>query len=133
MNDIDIHDPAFDDTSANIKVSNVVGATDHHIVMNDAAAVAPGAIWVSCWGYEACIASFFTVTRCNGKSIWLAEIEVSYKNGNNWLADEATPTLPVVKIGPEKRHVLNGLRVKRNEYSSISPWGGNPVNTYNHH
>ena len=110
---------------------------DHHIANNDAAAVLPGAIWVSTFGYEACIASFFTVTRCNGKSIWLAEIDVAYKNGNSWLADEATPKTPIEKIGAEKRHVLKdtryGLRVKRNEYSSISPWGGDPIATYNHH
>ena len=110
---------------------------DHHIAKNDAAAVLPGAIWVSTFGYEACIASFFTVTRCNGKSIWLAEIDVAYKNGNSWLADEATPKTPIEKIGAEKRHVLKdtryGLRVKRNDYSSISPWGGNPIHTYNHH
>ena len=110
---------------------------DHHIAMNDAAAMTPGAIWVSTWGYEAVICDFFIVTRCTGKSIWLNEIEVAYKNGNSWLADEATPKTPIEKIGAEKRHVLKdtryGLRVKRNDYSSISPWGGNPIATYNHH
>lgn len=110
---------------------------DHHIANNDAAAMTPGAIWVSTWGYEAVICDFFIVTRCTGKSIWLAEIDVAYKNGNSWLADEATPKTPIEKIGAEKRHVLKdtryGLRVKRNDYSSISPWGGNPIHTYNHH
>jgi len=103
----------------------------------DSEAVKPGAIWVSTFGYEACIASFFTVTRCTGKSIWLNEIEVAYKNGNNWVADEATPKMPIEKIGGAKMHRLKdtryGLRVKRNNYSSISPWSGSPIATYNHH
>lgn len=110
---------------------------DHHIAKNDAAAVLPGAIWVSIWGYEAAIANFYIVTRRGGKSIWLAEIDVAYKNGNNWMGDEATPNLPIEKIGAEKRHVLKdtryGLRVKRNNYSSISPWSGSPIHTYNWH
>ena len=75
---------------------------DHHIAKNDAAAMTPGAIWVSTWGYEAVICDFFIVTRCTGKSIWLAEIDVAYKNGNSWLADEATPKTPIEKIGAEK-------------------------------
>ena len=103
----------------------------------DEAAVKPGAIRVTTWGYDAVIADFFTVTRCNGKSIWLAEIEVAYKNGNNWVGDEATPKMPIVKIGSAKMHRLKdtryGLRVKRNNYSSISPWSGSPIATYNHH
>ena len=118
-------------------MNDTPSVADHHIAKNDAAAMLPGAIWVSTWGVEACIADFFIVTRCTDKSIWLAEIDVAYKNGNNWAGDEATPNLPIEKIGAEKRHVLKdtryGLRVKRNSYSSISPWGGNPIHTYNHH
>ena len=110
---------------------------DHHIAKNDAAAMTPGAIWVSTWGYEAVICDFFIVTRCNGKSIWLNEIEVAYKNGNSWVADEATPKMPIERIGGEKMHRLKdtryGLRVKRNDYSSIRPWSGSPIATYNHH
>lgn len=137
MNDIDLNDPAFADESVNIKVNDEVGTVDHHIAKNDAAAVMPGAIWVSCWGMEACIADFYIVTRSTGKSIWLAPIDVAYKNGNDWVADEATPKMPVVKIGAEERHVLKdtryGISVKRNAYSSISPWGGAAIATYNHH
>ena len=118
-------------------MNDTTSVSDHHVAKNDAAAMLPGAIWVSCWGFEACIADFFIVTRCNGKTIWLNEIEVSYKNGNNWVADEATPKMPIVKIGGEKMHRIKdtryGLAVKRNNYSSIRPWGGDPIHTYNHH
>ena len=118
-------------------MNDTPSVADHHIAKNDAAAMLPGAIWVSTWGVEACIADFFIVTRCTGKSIWLAEIDVAYKNGNSCLDGEATPKLPIEKIDGAKMHRLKdtryGLRVKRNSYSSISPWGGSPIHTYNWH
>lgn len=101
----------------------------------DAKHIQPGTIWVSVWGYEAVIASWAVVTRSTDKCIWLAEID-SVETGD-WVAGTSMPKLPAVKIGSEKRYNLRdtqyGLSVKRNDYSSIRPWSGSPIHTYNWH
>lgn len=99
-----------------------------------------GSIWVSTYGYEACIAEFFVVERVTEKSIWLTSIAA--KETGTWMAGTSEPIQPVVRIEGRSyrgssRYLLKrdccGWSAKRNSFSSIHPWSGSPVETFNHH
>ena len=94
-----------------------------------------GDIWLSTWGYEACLATWFVVTKVTGKMIGLAEIGAD--ETGNWVGGTSTPHFPIAQEGATKMHKVKdtayGPRVKINSYSSASPWAGKSVETYNHH
>jgi hypothetical protein len=93
-----------------------------------------GDILVSCWGYEASIASFAKVVAVTAKSVKIARLR-AIENHTGPMEWTSTPDLGSVGKIETKRFSPSGdsYRVKDSSFSNYYPWGGKPVNCYNYH
>jgi hypothetical protein len=97
-----------------------------------------GDILCGTYGYEACIANFYKVTKVTKSSVRIAYLSANNKynqGGMNWTSE---PILDVINEDTEpllrrfnSHH--NSYYVKLNSYTTLSKWSGYPVQCYNHH